>query len=77
MKYVQVVVWLAIVAAYILLGWRLLAQAVHMMQVGVSTPELYLPEWPFLFFSGLIGFAGMVAALAFTFLQTIKEVTNK
>jgi len=52
MKWVQVIVWLAIVLAYMLLGWRLLAQAVHMMQVGVSTPELYLPEWPFLFFPG-------------------------
>ncbi len=77
MKYVSVVVWFVIVAAYTLLGWRLLAQGVHMMRVGVATPELYLPEWPFLFFSGLIGFAGMIAALLFTFLQTVKEVTNK
>lgn len=76
-KYVSVVIWLIIMAAYILLGWRLLAQGVHMMQVGVATPELYLPEWPFLFFSGLIGFAGMVAALAFTFLQAVREVTKK
>ena len=77
MTVVEIITNTSATVLYSVLGWRLLAQAMHMRRVGWLTPELRIPEWPFLGILGTIGISVFVLVLVMTVAQHVAEAVKK
>jgi len=77
MTYVEIILNSAAVLLFSILVWRLLAQSIHMKNVGLLTPELRIPEWPFLLVTATIGISVYVLSLVLTVGQHAVEATRK
>ncbi len=77
MTFIDIITNTAATVLYGVLGWRLLVQAMHMRRVGWLTPELRIPEWPFLGILGTIGISVFVLVMVLTVAQHVAEAVKK